>query len=114
IWLLRDSIRRIFGNLTTASQSASGVVLSALFLLTAFSTALGLIPHKMRFGSLALSSDGLLLLRLWTKSKKRFAEYFVSPDWRDALGLVRLEGAKAGCVVDPGKVRDDPPVSHVQ
>jgi hypothetical protein len=54
IWLLRDSVRRIFGNLTTASQSASGVVLSALFLLTAFSTALGLIPHKMRFGSLAL------------------------------------------------------------
>ena len=98
-------ITRAFGGLDTAfAGSRIGLFAVAFFWWTAFSAIGGLVPLRIWMGDRRMWTDGYWLLRLWTASRERIAEFAVSHDWRRGLEMLENDIRKKRTDVLPAEL----------
>ncbi len=79
-----------FGGLVAAFlQNVGGLVLFALFWLTAVSAATGLVPHKVYLGAQRLHTDGYWLLHLLWLSDAEAMRAVREEHWQRLIELAR-------------------------
>jgi len=79
----------VYGSLGDSFSCADGALAAVLLLWTLSSALTGLLPTKAAIGGRRFLTDGYLLLRLWTASNQRLAEWASISDWRKALDLLQ-------------------------